>query len=57
MEHWFGLSWNLGHVAEVFSIGRNAAWLLCGLPHRHWHEVRLGEACIVVGVVGVVANP
>ena len=48
------LSLSLGHVAEVSGVVSNVAWLLCGLPHRQWHEVGLSVACIVIRVVAVV---
>ena len=50
---WSVLVASFGLVVEVFGSGCDAARLLCGLPHRHRHEVGLGEACIVVHVVGV----
>ena len=50
---WSVLASSFGLVAKVSGVGCDTAWLLCGLPHRHQHEVDIGEACIVVPVVGV----
>ena len=58
LAQWVGVHWSVfassfGLVIEVFGGGCDAAWLLCGLPHRHRHEVGLGEASSVVRMVGV----
>ena len=53
---WSVLVSSFGLVVEVFDGGCDAVRLLCGLPHRHRHDVGLGEASILVRVVGVFAN-